>query len=291
MEKLLIWKRNFSAFVQSQIELLTVDVPKDVGAEDVSEAGTSVGVDPPAPSVNFFEQNKEAYHSQWDKMHGPPSAASQEFYSDKNILALLDFMVDETQKKREEVVQAPKKTYRRSKYSIEGGPSFDLGYNYGTPSFLELSQSQPDGGAAVPPSPKTQDGVAVAVLPVSPKSQDPLAADDIGADVFSGLNPLDDVVSLFSDMDHSDGMGCRIECGVAGVDYDSVSEFMITNKAVVSGMKLLRKQVVDYLFSDYAQKVDRYFFILLITYCFILAYCTFMTICYGFNMVCILSDF
>ena len=54
MEKLLIWKRNFSAFVQSQIELLIVDVPKHVGAEDVSEAGTSIGVDPHAPSINFF---------------------------------------------------------------------------------------------------------------------------------------------------------------------------------------------------------------------------------------------
>lgn len=46
-------------------------------------------------------------------------------------------------------------------------------------------------------------------------------------------------------------MGCSLQCGVERVTYEYVSTFMKENQNAVDVMKKLRKQVVDYTFSEY----------------------------------------
>ena len=148
---------------------------------------------------------------------------------------MLDLIVEEAQKKKL-VVDAPTQTQmRRSKYSIEEGPSYDLGYDFGTPSFDEYIRA-----------------AAGIVSDTQPPPVDAAHETD-NEDMFQGLNSITEMPSI-SEADPNDGMGCTIDCGVVGCDYEYASEFMLSNKAAVSGMKLLRKQAADYMFSYYAQK-------------------------------------
>ena len=224
-------------FVQSQINLLTgadSNVPETSNVSEALKSADAVQPQPQPIPIGIVD--------------------IQDYWSNPEFLEALDFMVVETQKQRREAViasqpKAAAQPMRRAKYSIAGGPSFDLGYDFGTPSFEEEIERR--NAAANVVSDLGDDGL------------------DIGDDLL-------DVNEVVRSIDMSDGMGCSIQCGVSGVDYDCVSEFMISNKEIVSGMKLLRKQIVDYFFSDYAIMVNRYFssvwlfiFVLLFLVCYV----------------------
>ena len=153
-----------------------------------------------------------------------PSEPDDINWDDPNLWAAFDVMIEELQRKKKMCAEVVKE------FETNVHNQFDVGYNTLTP-------------------PEKQVVVAHSKSSDSLKTSEPLKDFD---QLFTDIDMAEfNIEELISDSPLDDGMGCSFHCGVERVRYECASNFMNDNSNAVDLMKRLRKQVVDYIFSEY----------------------------------------